>query len=67
MNYYNEFDHNAAMWIRELIKLGVIADGVVDERSIKKSSQKISEDSPMPFLCRHCDLVVCPSISRMAR
>lgn len=33
--YYNEFDPNAAAWLRELIKAGLIADGVVDERSIK--------------------------------
>lgn len=32
--YYNEFDPNAAAWLRELIKEGLIADGVVDERSI---------------------------------
>jgi DNA (cytosine-5)-methyltransferase 1 len=32
--YYNEFDPGAAAWLRELIKRGLIADGVVDERSI---------------------------------
>jgi DNA (cytosine-5)-methyltransferase 1 len=32
--YYNEYDKNAAAWLRELIKQGLIADGVVDERSI---------------------------------
>ncbi len=32
--YYNEFDPKAAAWLRELIKQGHIADGVVDERSI---------------------------------
>lgn len=32
--YYNEFDPNAAVWLRELIKQGLIADGIVDERSI---------------------------------
>lgn len=32
--YYNEFDPFAAQWLRELIKVGVIADGEVDERSI---------------------------------
>jgi DNA (cytosine-5)-methyltransferase 1 len=32
--YYNEIDHNAAVWLRELIKKGLIADGIVDERSI---------------------------------
>jgi DNA (cytosine-5)-methyltransferase 1 len=32
--YYNEFDPNAAAWLRELIKQGLIADGIVDERSI---------------------------------
>ena len=32
--YYNEFDKNAAAWLRELIKNGLIANGEVDERSI---------------------------------
>ena len=32
--YYNEFDPFAANWLRELIKDGLIAPGVVDERSI---------------------------------
>jgi len=32
--YYNEFDPGAAEWLRELIKGGHIAPGVVDERSI---------------------------------
>lgn len=34
MNYYNEFDKNAAAWLRELIKQGQIPEGEVDERSI---------------------------------
>ena len=33
--YYNEFDPKAAVWLRELIKSGLIADGDVDERSIE--------------------------------
>jgi len=32
--YYNEYDAGAAAWLRELIRRGLIADGVVDERSI---------------------------------
>ena len=32
--YYNEHDRNAAAWLRELIKAGLIAPGDVDERSI---------------------------------
>jgi DNA (cytosine-5)-methyltransferase 1 len=32
--YYNEIDPKAAAWLRELIKQGHIAHGVVDERSI---------------------------------
>ncbi|MGZ5053395.1 MAG: DNA cytosine methyltransferase [Methylobacter sp.] len=32
--YYNEIDPKAAAWLRELIKQGLIADGIVDERSI---------------------------------
>ena len=34
MNYYNEFDHKAAAWLRELIRAGLIPDGHVDTRSI---------------------------------
>jgi DNA (cytosine-5)-methyltransferase 1 len=33
--YYNEIDKQAAAWLRELIKQGVISDGEVDERSIE--------------------------------
>ena len=33
--YYNELDTNAAAWLRELIKAGLIADGDVDERDIR--------------------------------
>ena len=33
-SYYNEFNPQAAAWLRELIKQGLIADGEVDERSI---------------------------------
>jgi DNA (cytosine-5)-methyltransferase 1 len=32
--YYNEIDPNAAGWLRNLIDAGLIAPGVVDERSI---------------------------------
>ena len=35
MNYYNEFDKNAAAWLRELISSGAIPAGDVDERSIE--------------------------------
>ena len=34
--YYNEFDPKTAAWLRELIKDGHIAPGIVDERSIKE-------------------------------
>ena len=34
MNYYNEWDAFAAEWLRELIKDGLIPDGIVDGRSI---------------------------------
>ena len=34
MNFYNEFDPKAAATLRELIALGLIPAGVVDERSI---------------------------------
>lgn len=33
--YYNEIDPFAAAWLRELIRAGHIAFGVVDERSIE--------------------------------
>ncbi len=36
--YYNEFDQFAAEWLRELIKEGHIAPGVVDTRSIEDVS-----------------------------
>ena len=36
--YYNEFDPFAAEWLRELIKAGHIAPGVVDTRSIEDVS-----------------------------
>jgi DNA (cytosine-5)-methyltransferase 1 len=32
--YYNEWDKKAAEWLRQLIKLGAIAPGEVDDRSI---------------------------------
>jgi DNA (cytosine-5)-methyltransferase 1 len=32
--YYNEIDPNAAEWLRQNIRAGIIADGEVDERSI---------------------------------
>lgn len=34
MVYYNEYDRNAAAWLRGLMAEGLIPDGVVDERSI---------------------------------
>src|SRR5258706_9163283 len=33
--YFNEIDPKAAAWLRELIKQGHIADGVVDNRDIR--------------------------------
>lgn len=32
--YYNEIDENAVAWLNELIKRGLIADGVVDARPV---------------------------------
>ena len=40
MNYYNDNDKNAAKWLRQLIELGEIPDGMVDERSIKDVTKK---------------------------
>jgi DNA (cytosine-5)-methyltransferase 1 len=34
MNFYNENDPKAAAWLRELMKEGLIPEGIVDERSI---------------------------------
>lgn len=34
--YYNEWDKPTAAWLRELIKAGAIADGIVDDRSINE-------------------------------
>ncbi len=33
--YYNELDHNAAAWLRQLIAAGLIANGDVDDRDIR--------------------------------
>ena len=33
--FYNENDPKAAAWLRELIKAGLIAEGIVDERDIR--------------------------------
>lgn len=33
--YYNEIEPSAVAWLRELIKRGLIADGIVDDRSIE--------------------------------
>lgn len=38
--YYNENDPFAAAWLRELIAEGLIADGIVDERSITEVSAR---------------------------
>jgi DNA (cytosine-5)-methyltransferase 1 len=34
--YYNECDKEKAEWIRQLIKVGIVAPGDVDERSITR-------------------------------
>lgn len=34
MNYYNDSDHKACAWLRELMSDGLIPQGVIDERSI---------------------------------
>jgi len=36
--YYNEIDPYAAEWLRNLIAMGEIAPGIVDERSIEDVS-----------------------------
>ena len=48
--YYNEFDPQAAEWLRELIRGGYIAPGVVDERSILDvSADDLSEFTQCHF------------------
>lgn len=44
MSYYNENDPFAAAWLRELIAEGLIADGVVDDRSIEAVEASDLED-----------------------
>ena len=34
MNFYNDNDKNACAWLRELIRAGLIPNGMVDSRSI---------------------------------
>jgi len=36
--YYNEYDHGTAVWLRELMRDGLIAKGVVDDRPIEQVS-----------------------------
>jgi DNA (cytosine-5)-methyltransferase 1 len=36
MNYYNEYDKDAARWLRNLISKGLIPEGHVDDRSISE-------------------------------
>jgi hypothetical protein len=42
---YNEIDPKAAATLRELIKRGIIAQGVVDERSLSMFDEPTSRDS----------------------
>ncbi len=48
--YYNEFDKNAAAWLRELIRRGLIPDGEVDERSI----HDVRPSDLAGFVACHC-------------
>lgn len=66
--YYNEIDPGAAEWLRELIKAGLIAPGVVDERSILDvTADDLRGFVQCHFFCRHWRLVICPSPRRVAR
>jgi len=47
--YYNEIDPNAAEWLRQLIKMGEIAPGDVDERSI----EDVTPDELTPYTQCH--------------
>jgi DNA (cytosine-5)-methyltransferase 1 len=46
--YYNENDPAAAAWLRELIKAGEIADGVVDDRGV----EEVTAYDVRGFTCR---------------
>lgn len=41
--YYNEYDPFAAAWLRNLIAEGLLARGVVDERSSRRLPQPSSK------------------------
>ena len=47
--YYNEFDPNAADWLRNLIEEGLIADGIVDSRPI----QEVTKDDLQGYTQAH--------------
>lgn len=47
--YYNEIDPNAAEWLRQLIRMGAIAPGDVDERSIVD----VPSDELKPYTQHH--------------
>ncbi len=49
--YYSEFDPKAAAWLRELIKRGLIADGVVDERDLWDVAPADLRDFAQVHLC----------------
>ena len=49
--YYSEFDPKAAAWLRELIKRGLIADGVVDERDLWDVAPADLRDFTQVHLC----------------
>lgn len=50
MVYYNEFDPFASGWLRELIRAGMIAPGIVDDRSILDvTASDIKEFSQVHF------------------
>lgn len=55
--YYNEIDERAVAWLNELIKRGVIADGVVDARPL----QEVDPDDLRGFTqCHFLELRAAP-------
>ena len=53
MNYYNEYDPKVAAWLRELIKAGHIADGIVEELSWCRSTVTVQIRSLIDYWRRN--------------
>jgi hypothetical protein len=66
--YYNENDHHAAEWLRNLISAGLIADGYVDERNVQDvQSADLQGFFQHHFFRRDRSLELLPPAGRLAR